>query len=138
MQIEYATANLARARADAMLRHAAGQPAAFTPPDGVDPAAASAETDAVRARISAVDQERSQTVQEFRARAAAEKAEAEAIVATRAEGVRPIQFRMGPPARRLPDPLGAGGRRRQRDLRHHHRRGHRGRIAPDHHRSLGL
>jgi hemolysin D len=57
-RIEYATANLARARAEALLRHAEGLEAAFTPPEGVDPASAAAEADAVRARIAALDAER--------------------------------------------------------------------------------
>jgi hemolysin D len=181
-RIEYTTANLARARAEALLRHAAGEETAFAPPDGADPAAASAEQSAVNARIAALQAElagldqritgarasqlaseserqkvletlpldeeaygimvrlskegltprpemiemekrlvqlrrdievrsaeieerqseiaslrrdRSRIVEEFRARAAAEKAEAEAIVATRAEGIRKATMREG-------------------------------------------
>lgn len=179
---EYATAVLARARAEALLTRVAGKAAVFTPPPGVDPAAAAAEGEAVRARVAALDEsvgaldnringaraqiagleaekakaaetlplvqsqldgrrrllekglaprtqvlaleervvtltrdtevraaeirqteaeiamlrrERAKALEDFRAQAAAEKAEAEAIVATRAEGVRKAALREG-------------------------------------------
>lgn len=181
-RIEFETADLARARSEALLRHAAGQPARFTPPPNVSSSAAAAEASAVRARIAGLDarlagidqriagaraailgaeaqlgkleetqpllveqdgilrrlnaegaatrpqmldmerrlienrrdievrkaeiiqttaeitmleRERAQALAEFRAQAAAEQAEAEAIVATRAEGVRKARTREG-------------------------------------------
>lgn len=54
--VEYATAQLARARTEALLAHAAGESATFVAPEGADPAAAAAEGVAVRARISALEQ----------------------------------------------------------------------------------
>lgn len=180
--IEYATASLARARADALLWHAASHELRFIPPEDADTAAILAETEVVRARIAAfeaelsgldqriagaraalrsselertkleqtlplleerrdimvrlgkegltprvdmiemetrliditsnieilaagvaetraeiasLERERSQIFEEFRGRAAAEKAEAEAIVATRAESVRKARQREG-------------------------------------------
>jgi len=55
--VEYATARLARARAEALLAYAAGERTAFTAPEGADPSAAAAEAVAVLARISALQQE---------------------------------------------------------------------------------
>ncbi|MBU6408574.1 MAG: HlyD family type I secretion periplasmic adaptor subunit [Alphaproteobacteria bacterium] len=54
---EYATALLARARAEALLRHADGRAAPFQAPQGADPAAAAAEEAAVAARASALDEQ---------------------------------------------------------------------------------
>lgn len=180
--IEYATADLVRARAEALMRYATEGQIGFVPPKNADQAAAAAETEVVRARISALEaqlaaldqriegaraarnasdlertkleatlplleerhrimerlgkegltprvdmiemetrlielrgnidilaadavqasaemsslrRERTQVIEEFRGRAAAEKAEAEAIVATRAEGVRKARQREG-------------------------------------------
>jgi hemolysin D len=56
-RVEYATALLARARAEVLIAFAAGERRAFTALEGADPAAAEAETLAVGARI-AVLQER--------------------------------------------------------------------------------
>jgi hemolysin D len=47
------------------------------------------------AEVSSLARERAQAIEEFRAQAAAEKAEAEAIVATRSEGVRKALTREG-------------------------------------------
>lgn len=181
-QTEFATAQLARARAEALLSRVAGAAAIFKPPDGADPAAAAAEAEAVRARVAALDdslaaidsritgaraqisgaeaerakaletlplvqgqldgrrkllekglaprsqvlaleervvtltrdaeiqnaeitrtraeiatlqRDRSRTIEEFRGQAAAEKAEAEAVVATRAESVKKATAREG-------------------------------------------
>ena len=181
-RIEFETADLARARAEALLQHAAGRAVRFVPPPGAGAAAARAEADTVRARIASLDarlagieqriagaraavwgaqaerdklretlpllneqhaslvrlnregattrpqmldmerrlienrrdievreaaiaqtqaeitmleRERTQAIEEFRGQAAAEKAEAEAIVATRAEGVRKARTREG-------------------------------------------
>jgi hemolysin D len=50
--VEYATARLARARAEALLAYVDGQAGAFVAPEGSDPAAAAAEAMAVQARIA--------------------------------------------------------------------------------------
>ncbi|MEY2756882.1 MAG: hypothetical protein RIR33_660 [Pseudomonadota bacterium] len=60
-----------------------------------DMSAREAEIQQTRAEIETLRRERAQAIEDFRAQAASEKAEAEAIVATRSEGVRKATTREG-------------------------------------------